>query len=106
VPFILARAVAQAGAVVVVAPIGVRRQELAEQVAVGGMDLHAVEGRLLRAGGGEGEALDDACELVAPQRARFESGTSQARIFPRWATSRSASMGAARYATYPSGRMR
>ena len=54
-----ARAVLDRSAPAVLALVRDRRQELAEQVAMGGMDLHAVEAELLGQHGGMDEAVLD-----------------------------------------------
>ena len=48
-------AVLQAAAVVVVAPVGGRGEELADEIAVGGVEFHPVEPALLAPPGGGGE---------------------------------------------------
>jgi tetratricopeptide (TPR) repeat protein len=54
----------------VFAAVVVRRQELAHQVPVRAVDLHAAEAPVLRAPGREGEALDHAADLGLGERAR------------------------------------
>ena len=54
---------------VVVAMVGEGREELADEVAVRAVDLHAVESRLLGDGRGGCETLDDTLDLTGLERA-------------------------------------
>ena len=65
-----AGAVGVAAAVVVVTGVAAAGEELVEEVAVGGMDLHAVEARVAGLGGGPGEVGDDAGDFPTGQRMR------------------------------------
>jgi len=56
-------AVFKAAAVLVGAVVGIGGEELADEIAVGGMELHAVEAGLLRADGGIDEVLHKALDL-------------------------------------------
>ena len=68
-----AQAVLEGAAVGVRAAVGMRRQELGEQIAVGGVDLDAVEARRLTAHGGRREGVDDPGDLVEAQRSRMRA---------------------------------
>ena len=63
-------AVLRCAAVGVGAGVGRRREELVDQVAVGGVDLDAVEPCGDRLPGGVDVLADDACDLVRLERAR------------------------------------
>ena len=59
-----------AAAVFVIARVGTGGEELVDQVAVGGMDLHPVETRGHGIAGGAPEVLDDGGDLCAGERSR------------------------------------
>jgi hypothetical protein len=62
------------GAAVGVPPsVGMRRQELRQEIAVGRMDLDAVESGRLAAHGGRREGVDDSGQLVEAQRPRLRA---------------------------------
>ena len=68
-----ARAILQRAAVLVGAVVDAGREELREQVAVGGMQLDAVEAGLARAPGAAGERLDELLDLGLARRRGRES---------------------------------
>ena len=59
-----AQAIVKAAAVFVGAPVRVRREELLNDVAVPGVQLHTVDARLLAAHGGLDEIADEAVDLA------------------------------------------
>src|SRR4029077_14578197 len=64
-------AVLQAAAVFIIATIGVRGEELAQEVSVRGVDLHTVESDLLCALSGGGERVHQRRYLICPKGARL-----------------------------------
>ena len=73
-------AVLQRAAVLVVALVGQRREELVQQVAVGGVQLDDVEAGVVGPAGGRGERRGDARDLVEGQRVRRrEAGERRGR---------------------------
>jgi hypothetical protein len=64
-------AVLDRAAIIVVAAVGAVAQELVDQIAVGGVDLHAVEAGRGGVRGGAGIIVDDAGNLLDRQRARL-----------------------------------
>ena len=70
----------QVAAIFVGALIGARPEELVDQVAMGAVDLDAVESQALRVRGGLTEGLDNAADMLARHRLRMlEAGLGQAR---------------------------
>ncbi len=70
----------QVAAIFVGALIGAGPEELVDQVAMGAVDLDAVESQALRVRGGLTEGLDNAADMLARHRLRMlEAGLGQAR---------------------------
>ena len=70
----------QVAAIFVGALIGAGPEELVDQIAMGAVDLDAVESKALRVRGGLSEGLDDAADMLARHRLRMlEAGLRQAR---------------------------
>ncbi len=61
------------------AAVGVRREEFAEQVAVGAVELDAVEAGLARAAGGLAEGVERFLDLARGHLARADSAADRAR---------------------------
>ena len=68
-----ARAVGQRAAVLVLAVVDARAQELGEQIAVGGVQLDAVEARFARPPGAAGEGADRVVDLRPAHRPAQEA---------------------------------